>query len=296
MHILITGGTGLIGSALSEALRQRGHHITVLTRTAHPSEAGKSFVTSLQDCSEKVDAVINLAGAGLADRRWTRRYKREIFRSRIDLTRELVQWMATQPLPPQRLLSGSAIGFYGASDDAIFDEDSSPGQGFAADLCSRWEEAATTAEEIGVHVARLRLGVVLAKEGGALNKMTQSFRFGMESWLGSGDQWLSWIHLHDVVRAIEFILTSPAEHKIFNLASPHPVQHRTFAHWAGQCLGTRLKLGVPRLAARLLAGEMAQELLLSGQRVLPVALCAQGFDFRYPVIYPALQNLLTADA
>lgn len=291
MHILITGGTGLIGTAVSRALHTRGHQLTVLTRQERAPETGVTFVTALQDCAGGVDAVINLAGAGLADKRWTASYKREIVSSRIDLTRDLVEWMAAQPAPPRRLISASAIGYYGASEEAVFTEESAAGEGFSATLCQQWEQAASKASSAGVQVVMLRLGVVLAKEGGALGKMTQSFQVGVESWLGSGTQWLSWIHLDDAVRVIEHALGEASPALVYNATAPEPARHRELAHAVGCQSGSWIKLAVPAFAARLLAGQMAEELLLSGQRVLPQALLAEGFEFHYPTLAAALGHL-----
>ena len=292
MHILLTGGTGLIGTALCGALSAQGSQLTVLSRSARRSAQGRTFITHLEQCASPVDAVINLAGAGLADRRWTAAYKRTIVRSRIDLTQQLVSWIESQTTRPKTLISASAIGYYGASPDDAFTEQGTPGTGFAADLCQRWEQEALRAEALAVNVAVLRLGVVLANEGGALGKMTQSFRFGVESWLGEGEQWLSWIHIDDVVRAIQFVLAADPRATTYNAVAPEPVTHRGFAHEVGRHSRSLLKLGVPPLAARLLAGEMAEELLLSGQKVLPQALIEQGFDFAYPTLTAALDNLL----
>ena len=292
MHILLTGGTGLIGTALCGALSAQGSQLTVLSRSARRSAQGRTFITHLEQCASPVDAVINLAGAGLADRRWTAAYKRTIVRSRIDLTQQLVSWIESQTTRPKTLISASAIGYYGASPDDAFTEQGAPGTGFAADLCQRWEQEALRAEALAVDVAVLRLGVVLANEGGALGKMTQSFRFGVESWLGAGEQWLSWIHIDDVVRAIQFVLAADPRATTYNAVAPEPVTHRGFAHEVGRHSRSLLKLGVPPLAARLLAGEMAEELLLSGQKVLPQALIEQGFDFAYPTLTAALDNLL----
>ena len=292
MHILVTGGTGLIGTALCGALSAQGSQLTVLSRSARRSAQGRTFITHLEQCASPVDAVINLAGAGLADRRWTAAYKRTIVRSRIDLTQQLVRWIESQTKRPKTLISASAIGYYGASPDDAFTEQGTPGTGFAADLCQRWEQEALRAEALAVDVAVLRLGVVLANEGGALGKMTQSFRFGVESWLGAGEQWLSWIHIDDVVRAIQFVLAADPRATTYNAVAPEPVTHRGFAHEVGRHSRSLLKLGVPPLAARLLAGEMAEELLLSGQKVLPQALIEQGFDFPYPTLTAALDNLL----
>jgi len=204
----------------------------------------------------------------------------------------LVSWIESQTTRPKTLISASAIGYYGASPDDAFTEQGTPGTGFAADLCQRWEQEALRAEALAVDVAVLRLGVVLANEGGALGKMTQSFRFGVESWLGAGEQWLSWIHIDDVVRAIQFVLAADPRATTYNAVAPEPVTHRGFAHEVGRHSRSLLKLGVPPLAARLLAGEMAEELLLSGQKVLPQALIEQGFDFAYPTLTAALDNLL----
>ena len=292
MHILLTGGTGLIGTALCGALSAQGSQLTVLSRSARRSVQGRTFITHLEQCASPVDAVINLAGAGLADRRWTAAYKRTIVRSRIDLTQQLVSWIESRTTRPKTLISASAIGYYGASPDDAFTEQGTPGTGFAADLCQRWEQEALRAEALAVDVAVLRLGVVLANEGGALGKMTQSFRFGVESWLGAGEQWLSWIHIDDVVRAIQFVLAADPRATTYNAVAPEPVTHRGFAHEVGRHSRSLLKLGVPPLAARLLAGEMAEELLLSGQKVLPQALIEQGFDFAYPTLTAALDNLL----
>lgn len=291
MHILITGGTGLIGTAVCRALHTRGHQLTVLTRQERAPETGVTFVTALQGCAGGVDAVINLAGAGLADKRWTASYKREIVSSRIDLTRDLVEWMAAQPAPPGRLISASAIGYYGASEEAVFTEESAAGEGFSATLCQQWEQAASKASSAGVQVVMLRLGVVLAKEGGALGKMTQSFQVGVESWLGSGTQWLSWIHLDDAVRVIEHALGEASPALVYNATAPEPARHRELAHEVGCQSGSWIKLAVPAFAARLLAGQMAEELLLSGQRVLPQALLAEGFEFHYPTLAAALAHL-----
>lgn len=292
MHILITGGTGLIGSALCEHLRQRSHDVTVLTRRARDGAGGVMYVCSLEDCTEPVDMVVNLAGANLAERRWSKAYKGEIRRSRVDLTRRLVAWMQRHKAPPSRLVTASAIGYYGTSDQASFDESSPVGEGFAAALCQEWEQAAAAASDTGIEVVALRLGVVMAEQGSALQKMTQSFKFGVESWLGTGEQWLSWIHLVDAVRVIEFVMTLESPKAVYNVVSPEPIRHRDFAREVGKLSKSLLRLPVPAFVAKAAAGEMAHELLLSGQRVLPVQLEQATFRFRYPRAATALENLL----
>ena len=265
----------------------------MLTRSKGQDRAGLRFITELSQCADTVDAVINLAGAGLADRRWTLlAYKREIRASRVDLTDDLVAWMSEQKTPPKRLISGSAIGFYGADAQATFTEDAALGSGFSAELCHAWEAAAATAVHAGIEVTCLRLGVVLAREGGALGKMTQSFRLGMETWLGAGDQWFSWVHLEDVVRVILYALTAPSVSPVYNTVAPEPVRHRQFAREVGARSFTLLSAGVPAFVARLLAGEMADELLLSGQHVVPAQLTNEGFTFRFPTLSDALSDLL----
>lgn len=292
MHILMTGGTGLIGTATCTALHAAGHKLTIVTRRARPATDEATYVTALADCAEPVDAVINLAGAGLADRRWTGAYKRQIVSSRVDLTRELVAWLGECEQPAGKLISASAIGYYGADEAQTFTESDEPGTGFSAALCQSWEEEAGRAAELGTQVSLLRLGVVLARDGGALGKMTQSFRLGVESWLGSGEQWLSWIHLEDAVRVIQHVLDCEHPTGIYNTVAPAPVRHRELAHEAGRQSNTWLRLGVPAFAAKMMAGEMAEELLLGGQRVLPAQLLEDGFQFLYPNLKEALADLM----
>ncbi|MEC8112113.1 MAG: TIGR01777 family oxidoreductase, partial [Pseudomonadota bacterium] len=257
MHVLMTGGTGLIGAATVTALKEKGATVTVLTRRPTADAPRVEYITSLSQCEGPVDAVINLAGAGLADRRWTRAYKQEILESRVGLTGRLVDWMRAQSRPPERLISASAIGYYGASEDGIFSEEAPSGAGFSAELCRQWEDEAVCAQELGTVVTRLRLGVVFSSRGGALGKMTQANQLGVESWLGTGSQWLSWVHITDVVRAIQFVLERDAPAPVYNLVAPEAATHRTFAREVAMHKGSMLRLGVPAFAVRWLAGEMA---------------------------------------
>ena len=295
MHILMTGGTGLIGTATCAALHAQGHELTILSRRARSETHEATYITALRDCAEPVDAVINLAGAGLADRRWSDAYKRQIVSSRVGLTRDLVTWLSELDQVPERLISASAIGYYGIAAEQTFTEDADSGEGFAAALCQSWEEEAQRATACGTQVSILRFGVVMASEGGALGKMTQSFRFGVESWLGSGAQWLSWIHLDDTVRAIQHVLAHSNPAAVYNAVAPEPARHRELAHEVGRHSTIWLKLGVPALAAKILAGEMAEELLLSGQKVLPAQLLEDGFQFSYPTLMETLADLKSLD-
>ena len=290
MRILLTGGTGFIGSALTESLLAGGNELIILSRQAHHDRPQCRFIRSLQDIpqTQELDAVINLAGASLAARRWNASYKREIFASRLDTTRGLLDLCARLNRPPKTLLSASAIGFYGHHGDECVTESSAITPGFAQQLCSDWESLALQAQQLGMRVCLLRLGVVLDAGGGALVEMTKSFRLGVASWLGSGKQWLSWVQRRDVIRAIQFLLQRDDLQGPFNITSPEPVTGREFARALEAHHRTFLRAGVPAPFMRLLVGEMAEELLLNGQRVLPDHLQAEGFEFSYPDVQSAL--------
>ena len=293
MRILVTGGTGFIGSELLGSLLADGHRVTVLTRQSLSSDGSLDYISSLDAIAndEVIDAVINLAGASLADRRWTTRYKREIFSSRLDTTRDLVSLLSRLTRTPTTLLSASAIGYYGHHEDELLGESSEPVSGFAQDLCQQWEQIALEAEALGVRVCLLRLGVVLDKNGGAFAQMERPFRMGVANWLGQGKQWLSWIHREDVIAAIEFLLVNDALSGPFNLTAPAPVTSRGFCDALKRRRRTFITAPVPAAVMRLMVGEMADELLLNGQRVLPTALRESGFAFRYPALDDALQAI-----
>ena len=290
MHILVTGGTGLIGRALVKSLLLDGHVITVFTRQRLRSEERIRYVQQLKEIPQDLDAVVNLAGAGLADRRWSERYKREILSSRVAFTRDLIEYL-TQIGMPKVFVSGSAIGFYGESNSASFSETDSKGSGFSAELCANWEAEAQKAASEHTRVVLLRTGVVLEANGGAYPQMTQSFKLGVSSWMGRGRHWLSWIHIDDMVSAIRFCLDHEQLRGPVNMTAPEPVTHRTFAAAVEACSSTWLKLGVPAPVMRVMLGEMADELLLTGQRVLPNTLTAHDFGFKHPTIASAVSAL-----
>ena len=292
MHILVTGGTGFIGGALLPELVSRGHRMTVLTRGTYSDSASIRYVNVFDAIEGKVDTVINLAGAGLAARRWSKGYKREIVDSRIGLTQHLVSWLERQQSRPGLLISGSAVGFYGQSLTDVFTEESGPGKGFSAELCRQWEVAAQTAESFIPQVVLLRLGVVLDHGGGALQEMLKSFQLGIGSWLGSGNQWLSWVHRRDVVNAICFVLETPGIQGPINLTAPKPVTHGELCGVAKEFKWTFFSAGMPSSVVRLLMGEMADELLLNGQRVEPQRLQQLDFVFEYSDLRDALANIL----
>jgi uncharacterized protein (TIGR01777 family) len=294
MHILVTGGTGFIGTRLLPALETAGHRLTVLTRQALADTGSRCHVNSLDQVAsdQRLDAVINLAGESMAGRRWSAAYKKTLLDSRLATTAALLALLERLHHRPALLLSASAIGFYGHHGDEILAEDGPVVPGFAQALCARWEAAAAEATALGVRVCLLRLGVVLDRDGGALAEMRRSFDLGVASWFGSGEQWLSWVHREDVVRAIMFLLAR--EHLVgpFNITAPQPVTARDFARCLAAQRPTLLSLAVPAPIARLLLGEMAEELLLHGQRVVPQALTEAGFSFNYPQLADALAEIM----
>lgn len=293
MHILLTGGTGFIGSALCERLLVDGHRPTVLTRRPAAGNPAYRNIGSLDDIAadEPVDAIINLAGASLADRRWSAAYKREIYSSRLDTTRGLLRLVERLDTPPATLLSASAIGYYGHHGDEALDESGACTPGFAHELCRQWEDLALGARKHGVRVCLLRLGVVFDRQGGAFARMALPARLGIGNWMGDGRQWLSWVHRRDVLRAMCFLLTRNDLEGPFNITAPEPVTGRGFNDAVKRHRRILFSVPMPAAVARLALGEMADELLLNGQRVIPGALSAAGFEFEFPDLDTALADL-----
>ncbi|MEL1265776.1 TIGR01777 family oxidoreductase [Pseudoxanthomonas putridarboris] len=293
MHVLITGGTGFIGTALCDRLLQAGHALTVLTRDPARARTRLSAVRAIASLDEArdVEAVVNLAGEPLTAGRWNAARKQAFRTSRIGTTQQLVAWMARQPVRPRVLVSGSAIGYYGPRDDTPLDESASPGDDFAAQLCRDWETEAIHAEALDVRTCRVRTGIVLAADGGALAKMLPPFRLGAGGPMGDGRQWMSWIHRDDLVRLIQWLLDSDHAGGAYNGTAPQPATNRDFARSLGKALHRPALLPTPAPVLKLVFGEMAQ-LLLTGQRVLPAHALAEGFDFRFPTLDAALHDLL----
>jgi len=290
MRYLITGGSGFIGTALCRALAETGAELTVLTRD--PARArprlpeGVRLVTDLARAGS-ADVAINLAGENLAQSRWSEARKRLLRDSRIATTRALCAWIERQSPRPRVVVSASAIGYYGARGDEPLDENAAPGEDYAARLCRDWEAEAQRAETFGLRVCRLRLGVVLDRDGGALARMLSAFRWGLGGPIASGRQWLSWIHRSDVVALIRWCVDRPTARGAYNATAPHPVTNAEFARALGRALQRPAFLRMPAIALKLLLGEMAQ-LLITGQRVLPARLLAEGFAFSFPELSDAL--------
>ncbi len=295
MRIAITGSSGLIGSALSDRLRLDGHDVVPVVRGAPAEgEIGWSPADGEIDdhAFEGIDAVVHLAGAGIADHRWTDEYKRTIRESRTKGTALVSEAIASAENGPTVLLSGSAIGYYGTSPDAEFDESSPPGEGFLPEVCVQWEQATTLAEERGVRVVHLRTGIVLSPRGGALAKQLPLFKLGLGGKMAGGRPWQSWISIDDEVGAIVHLLGS--DHRgPANLTAPEPVRNAEFTETLGDVLGRPTVLPIPKLGPRLLLGsELADNLLFTGQKVLPRVLLADGYEFRHPDLETALRALL----
>jgi uncharacterized protein (TIGR01777 family) len=297
VNVAITGASGLIGRRLVETLLAHGHSVNLLSRKGARERPGvRSSVWDPEGgppSAEKLrgtDAVIHLAGEPVAQR-WTAAAKRRIRDSRVVGTRRLVEGLAGLERRPEALIAASAIGYYGSRGDEILDESAQPGSGYLAEVCVDWEREAAAAEKLGIRVARIRIGLVLDAGGGALARMLPAFRLGVGGRLGDGKQWLSWIHLADLVELFRHVLENSLG-GTWNGVAPHPLTNADFTRALGQALRRPAALPVPAVALRLLFGEMS-EILLASQRAVPGAAESAGFRFRYPELAPALSNLLT---
>ncbi len=292
LTVAITGGTGMIGSALTALLRTGGHTVRWISRRPDAArgdigwdpDAGRLDPADLAG----VDAVVHLAGANVGER-WTDEHKRAIRTSRELGTRTLVSALTRMPERPKVLVSGSAVGYYGDTGSMVLDETSPIGTGFLADISRSWEGETAAAVEAGIRVAIARTGVVLSPTGGALAKMLPPFRLGLGGPLGSGDQWMSWISLEDEIAALYFLLMTPECSGPYNLTAPAPVTNAEFVRTLGEVLNRPAILPVPGFALKALFGEMAEATILGGQRVLPRRLQEAGFRFRHPDLVTALR-------
>ena len=297
MRILLTGGTGLIGRALCQHWSQQGHALYVWSRSPKQVPAlcsGARGVAQLQelDAGLPLDAVVNLAGAPIADRLWTQARQALLWRSRVDLTRNLVDWIGRQPLPPGVLLSGSAVGWYGDGGEQWLSEDSDPGDtDFGRRLCVAWEHEAERARQWGVRVALLRTAPVLAPQGGMLARLLPPFRLGLGGRLGSGQQWMPWIHIDDQVALIDHLLQHQDASGPINACTPEAVRNADFTQALARTLHRPAQLPAPAWALRLALGEMSV-VLLGGQRLMPQRAQAAGFVWHYPELSGALVHLL----
>lgn len=306
MKVAIAGGTGFVGQQLVRQLTQDGASVVVLTRNQQkgkrqfpasafptveviayePRQSGP-WQESISGCT----GVVNLAGAPIADHRWTAEYKQEILESRTQTTEKLVEAIAAAPDKPQVLVNASAVGYYGTSETAVFDETSAPGDDYLAQVCQAWEAAAKEVTAAGTRLVIARFGIVLGPDGGALGKMLTPFQLFAGGPIGSGKQWVSWVHRQDVVRFLSEALSNPDLSGVYNATAPNPVRMQTLCHVLGEVMSRPSWLPVPEFALELLLGEGAM-VVLDGQQVLPKQTLAAGFDYRFETLKPALEDVL----
>lgn len=296
--VLVTGGTGFIGAGLVARLQRAGAEVTVLTR--HAGQARRvlgpevKLVTDMQAAAAMApEMVVNLAGAGIADRPWIEARRRLLLDSRVALTRHLRE--ALEARPPKALINASAVGYYGTHAEQTFTEQDPAGSGFAAELCRQWEDEAEAFESLGTRVVRLRIGVVLGP-GGMLGRMKLPFLLGLGGRLGDGRQWMSWVHRDDVLGLIERCLADDALSGAINATAPEPVTNAVFTATLGKVLGRPTVFPVPAFLLRTLLGDMAEELLLSGARVLPQRALDHGHVFVQPELEGAMRAALGRSA
>ncbi|HEY6367573.1 MAG TPA: TIGR01777 family oxidoreductase [Candidatus Binatia bacterium] len=299
MKLVIAGASGFIGSALVQRLSQRSDSLKLLSRKPRsPARAGNAewlvwepgVPGGWEESIDGADGVVNLAGEGIAEKRWTEWQKELIRSSRIDSTRALVQAIAKVKEKPKFLINASAVGYYGARGDETLTEESTPGKDYLARVCVAWEEEAKKARDYGVRVVLVRTGIVLAKGKGALAKMVPPFKFFVGGRLGSGKQWMPWIHIEDEIGLIFFLIENASAQGSFNATAPNPVTMEEFCKVLGKVLNRPSWAPVPASLLTLLLGEMA-DLVLAGQKALPQAAEKMGYNFRHPNLAGALESL-----
>lgn len=300
MKIIVSGSSGLVGSALVNSLRSDNHLIARLVRSGSPSQPGPASESIRWEpptgsidlaAMEGADAVVHLAGASIAEGRWSPARKEILRRSRVDATRHLVAGLRKLQRKPRVLVSASAVGFYGNRGDEVLTESSLPGNDFLAQICCNWESEVEQAEESGIRTVSLRFGIILAANGGALKRMLPPFRLGLGGRLGNGRQWMSWLTLDEVVSIIRFAIEKNSLSGPVNAVSPNPVTNSHFTSILGSALHRPALFPAPRPVLRLALGEMADALLFSSQRVIPQKLQSSGYQFRHSDLKEAFQSL-----
>ena len=284
MNILITGGTGFIGSALTKFFIQKGYLTTILSRNC-PALSSVRIIKSIEQINvdEKIDIIINLAGAPI-NKKWTNSYKEVLIDSRLEITKNLILLIKSLKTKPNLLISASAIGYYGNQSNNYIDENSLYINDFTHKLCNLWELEAKKAEKLGVRTCITRLGVVLGKNGGALEEMLPIFRLGLGGKIGSGKQFFSWVHIDDIIGAFNFLIKDKTQKGIYNLTSPNPVTNYRFTKELGKMINRPTALTIPKFVIKMIFGEMGDKLLLNGSAVYPKKLLDSGYEFQFKTI------------
>ncbi len=302
MRVIITGGSGLIGSALADDLLKDGHEVIVLSRDPQRQQSRVPSRVRLERWDgrsalgwghlvEDAWAIVNLAGENIAEGRWSESRKRSIVESRVLAGKAVAQAVIQAEHKPTVVVQSSGIGYYGTHADELINEDSPAGTDFMSQICQQWEPASAAVEQAGVRRVVVRNGVVLSLQGGAFPRMLLPFRFFVGGPLGSGRQWISWIHLRDEIAGLRFLMENPGSSGVYNLTAPHPVRNRDFEQAVGKAMHRPAIIPTPAIAIQLLFGEMAVT-VLEGQRALPERLEREGFVFGFPHIEEALRDLL----
>lgn len=297
MHVVITGGSGFVGKALTHRLIQEGHRVTILTRRPDRTSENVNLVGWLSAKSQpenelkNVDALVNLAGEPLNSGRWTQSKKETILNSRITATKEVIRILKHLDPKPKVLVNASAVGYYGMSNSKTFNEASkSEANDFLAQVVKRWEKEASAAKELGIRTVYTRFGMILGQEG-ALPRVVQPYKLGIGGTIGSGQQWVSWVHIRDVTEMIGFAMITPEIEGPLNVTSPNPARMSTFGQSIADVLHRPHWFPVPGIALKLALGEMSQ-LMLKGQRVLPKKARHYGYSFQFPSLQTALSDIL----
>jgi uncharacterized protein (TIGR01777 family) len=294
MNILITGGTGFIGSTLCSRLLEEGNNkIVILSRHSEKIKPPIQAIAELNELKDNdaFDVVINLAGEPIANKRWSDQQKHQIFSSRINTTEKLIAYLETLENKPKLLISGSAIGYYGIDKtDAVIEEKDNGDNSFSSELCQKWEAVALKAEKLGIRTCLLRTGIVLGKNGGALNKMLLPFKMYLGGRIGNGKQWMSWIHIDDLIGIILHCINHDNLKGAVNGTSPNPVTNQAFTKTLGTVLKRPTIFPMPALVVKLLMGQMGEELLLAGKQIRPKKALDAGYIFKYKTLEEALIN------
>ena len=295
MKILISGASGLIGTAIANSLLQKGHQVVALRRNTTKTTPCWNIESKEINLGsdQQIDVVIHLAGENIVAGRWSQQRKDRILNSRVEGTKLIADFFAKADYRPKVIISASAIGFYGDRGNEELNEDSDKGSGFLADVCQQWEDSTESAANAGIRVVNIRSGMVLSAKGGALAKMLFPFKIGLGGILGNGKQYISWITIDDVVGIINHIINNEDLHGPINLVSPNPVTNHCFTKELGKILNRPTILPLPTFLVRIIFGEMGKELLLTSTKVIPGKLQRSGYSFKDPTLDIALKNLLT---